>query len=164
MGVPTEPSSPDVREEILFSAGLEDLVQEEWRLRARPREVSDEHRRGARTRFRNSDVASESRGDAPTLGEQLCLLDLDDFADDMSLSNTDISNAVIFSPKLLEDFTQRAMIPQYGLLGSGCQVDGVQPAPEVDRRMFLNTNVPWSTFICGVQGSGKSHTLSCLIG
>tara|TARA_R110002003_G_scaffold175_10_gene14254 strand:+ start:6236 stop:7012 length:777 start_codon:yes stop_codon:yes gene_type:complete len=29
--------------------------------------------------------------------------------------------------------------------------------------MFLNTNVPISTFICGIQGSGKSHTTSCIL-
>jgi len=30
-------------------------------------------------------------------------------------------------------------------------------------QLFLNTNVPFSAFICGVQGSGKSHTTSCLM-
>lgn len=30
-------------------------------------------------------------------------------------------------------------------------------------QLFLNTNVPFSTFICGVQGSGKSHTTSCFL-
>lgn len=51
------------------------------------------------------------------------------------------------------------LVPQYGLLSSledeletptGCQ-------------LFLNTNVPFSAFICGVQGSGKSHTTSCIL-
>ena len=32
-----------------------------------------------------------------------------------------------------------------------------------DRRIFLNVNAPWSAFICGSQGSGKSHTLSCIL-
>ncbi|KAK4695945.1 hypothetical protein P7C71_g1897, partial [Lecanoromycetidae sp. Uapishka_2] len=32
-----------------------------------------------------------------------------------------------------------------------------------DNRLFVNMNAPWSTFICGSQGSGKSHTLSCLL-
>ena len=35
---------------------------------------------------------------------------------------------------------------------------------DVDRRLFLNTNAPTSTFICGLQGSGKSHTLACILG
>lgn len=32
-----------------------------------------------------------------------------------------------------------------------------------DTRLFLNMNPPWSAFICGSQGSGKSHTLSCML-
>lgn len=32
-----------------------------------------------------------------------------------------------------------------------------------DSRLFLNMNTPWSAFICGSQGSGKSHTLSCML-
>jgi hypothetical protein len=29
--------------------------------------------------------------------------------------------------------------------------------------ILLNTNSPWSVFLCGSQGSGKSHTLSCML-
>jgi hypothetical protein len=29
--------------------------------------------------------------------------------------------------------------------------------------LFLNTNVPSSAFICGMQGSGKSHTTACIL-
>ena len=32
-----------------------------------------------------------------------------------------------------------------------------------DKRLFINMNAPWSAFICGSQGSGKSHTLSCML-
>lgn len=32
-----------------------------------------------------------------------------------------------------------------------------------DSRLFINMNAPWSAFICGYQGSGKSHTLSCML-
>ncbi|KAK8096339.1 uncharacterized protein PG998_014207 [Apiospora kogelbergensis] len=28
---------------------------------------------------------------------------------------------------------------------------------------YANMNIPWSTFICGSQGAGKSHTVSCLL-
>ena len=37
------------------------------------------------------------------------------------------------------------------------------PASTQDHRIFLNVNAPWSAFICGSQGSGKSHTLSCML-
>ena len=32
-----------------------------------------------------------------------------------------------------------------------------------DSRLFVNMRTPWSAFICGSQGSGKSHTLSCML-
>ena len=43
-------------------------------------------------------------------------------------------------------------------------LDGLEsnPGPE-DNRLFVNMNAPWSAFICGSQGSGKSHTLSCML-
>ncbi|KAI9709382.1 MAG: hypothetical protein M1812_007718 [Candelaria pacifica] len=37
------------------------------------------------------------------------------------------------------------------------------PATKADSRIFLNVNTPFSAFICGSQGSGKSHTLSCML-
>ena len=42
---------------------------------------------------------------------------------------------------------------------------GDQPYPKTisDSRLFVNMNAPWSAFICGSQGSGKSHTLSCIL-
>jgi hypothetical protein len=51
------------------------------------------------------------------------------------------------------------LVPQYGLLGSlGGENDNSS-----DSQLFLNTNVPFSALICGVQGSGKSHTTSCIL-
>ncbi|KAK8022858.1 hypothetical protein PG991_006739 [Apiospora marii] len=52
------------------------------------------------------------------------------------------------------------LIPQYGLIG--IQVDGPD-IPAEDKLVLANMNVPWSAFICGSQGAGKSHTLSCLL-
>ncbi|KUJ12771.1 uncharacterized protein LY89DRAFT_592320, partial [Mollisia scopiformis] len=34
---------------------------------------------------------------------------------------------------------------------------------QTDPRLFFNISAPSSAFICGSQGSGKSHTLSCLL-
>ncbi|RDL33071.1 Uncharacterized protein BP5553_08510 [Venustampulla echinocandica] len=61
--------------------------------------------------------------------------------------------------------------PQYGLLGG--LVDVLQNKEQSilrnelhndqDPRIFFNVAAPSSTFICGSQGSGKSHTLSCLL-
>jgi hypothetical protein len=57
---------------------------------------------------------------------------------------------------------------QYGLLGL-CQgtysSEGYEPAAaqHEDNLIYANMNPPWSAFICGSQGGGKSHTLSCLL-
>ena len=81
------------------------------------------------------------------------------------------------------------ILPQYGLLAKvlenfGEDVDNTvnsqQDQPQdskifnfahseghntegMDRRLFINMNTPFSAFICGSQGSGKSHTLSCML-
>ena len=67
---------------------------------------------------------------------------------------------------------------QYGLLAemdTGVQSDGDDVAETSkkyqqgfesangDGRVLVNVGPPWSAFICGSQGSGKSHTLSCIL-
>ncbi|TVY44545.1 hypothetical protein LOCC1_G003349 [Lachnellula occidentalis] len=59
---------------------------------------------------------------------------------------------------------------QYGLLAGlddVLQAESASGAPtdekRKDPRLFFNISSPSSTFICGSQGSGKSHTLSCLL-
>ena len=52
------------------------------------------------------------------------------------------------------------VFPQYSLLGF--QIGGHKHIAQHEPIM-LNTNAPNSTFICGSQGSGKSHTLSCML-
>ncbi|KAM0803392.1 hypothetical protein BDR22DRAFT_801862 [Usnea florida] len=66
------------------------------------------------------------------------------------------------------------LLPQYGFLAKVLDTFGGREqqctddlsAPKSDNsdsRLFLNMNAPWSAFICGSQGSGKSHTLSCIL-
>ncbi|KAF8454160.1 hypothetical protein BGX38DRAFT_1129393 [Terfezia claveryi] len=105
----------------------------------------------------------------------LSLLRLDD-PDDLSdseeksipreLSANDVETALLFSSQLLHsgnnrDYSQRPL--QYGLLGRLRQRRGDQEQQYLDARVFLNTNIPGSFFICGLQGSGKSHTLATLL-
>ncbi|PGH14363.1 hypothetical protein AJ80_05953 [Polytolypa hystricis UAMH7299] len=60
------------------------------------------------------------------------------------------------------------ILPQYALLGmrsttygsGGSQDNSDDPKGNL---IYANVNAPWSTFICGSQGSGKSHTLSCML-
>lgn len=49
-------------------------------------------------------------------------------------------------------------LPQYGLMGTHDQ-----NTDDPRSKLFLNTNLPFSAFVCGVQGSGKSHTTSCIL-
>lgn len=58
---------------------------------------------------------------------------------------------------------------QYGLLAGRTRSSGERPDGEgsqkrdEDPRIFLNVSAPWSAFICGSQGSGKSHSLACML-
>jgi hypothetical protein len=55
-------------------------------------------------------------------------------------------------------------LTQYGLLGGNTEeMLGSKGSDKADPRIFHNVTAPASTFICGSQGSGKSHTLSCLL-
>jgi hypothetical protein len=51
--------------------------------------------------------------------------------------------------------------PQYGLLG--VRIGSADDPPGQEDLVYANVSAPWSAFICGSQGSGKSHTLSCLL-
>ena len=114
----------------------------------------------------------------PSLIEQQWLLE--DFIANLEHSDEhtvqlhrNVEAAPTFSVDILEH-ANRQLLPQFALLGtivqqlpstnSECYPISANQILGEDPRFFLNCNVPWSAFICGVQGSGKSHTLSCLIG
>ena len=76
-------------------------------------------------------------------------------------SNTDIATKLIQS--------KQELFPQYSMLGNkvgsfrdGTLEQSADPS-NPNNLLFLNTNEPFSTFICGSQGGGKSHTLSCIL-
>ncbi|EAT80541.2 hypothetical protein HBH56_143640 [Parastagonospora nodorum] len=50
-------------------------------------------------------------------------------------------------------------LKQYAVLGH----ESSATSNSVYKPVLLNTNAPWSSFLCGSQGSGKSHTLSCML-
>ncbi|KAH3998766.1 hypothetical protein HBI38_094290 [Parastagonospora nodorum] len=67
----------------------------------------------------------------------------------------DIGHAPLVSASVIVKYG-KDLVPQYGFLGSkGTEGEVI--------KLFHNTNVPFSTFICGVQGSGKSHTTACML-
>jgi hypothetical protein len=62
------------------------------------------------------------------------------------------------------------LFPQYGLLGLRKATFGPDKSQDClfgeiqdEDIIYANLNAPWSAFICGSQGGGKSHTLSCLL-
>jgi len=82
----------------------------------------------------------------------------------------ELTSAPIFTKPVLdhaemigEDEAEEAF-PQYGLLaGISEKLTPTGSSEAGDPRVFVNIAAPSSTFICGSQGSGKSHTLSCLL-
>ncbi|OBT88915.1 hypothetical protein VE02_01899 [Pseudogymnoascus sp. 03VT05] len=90
----------------------------------------------------------------------------------------DVTTAPIFAMPVLKHAESEAVaagnpspvFPQYGLLAGMTEgapnesksEDGDRSSIH-DPRIFFNVAAPSSTFICGSQGSGKSHTLSCLL-
>lgn len=59
--------------------------------------------------------------------------------------------------------TSSDQIKQYGLLSGSVDENFAEDKAKWDPRIFQNISAPSSTFICGSQGSGKSHTLSCML-
>ncbi|KAI9669188.1 MAG: hypothetical protein M1817_004730, partial [Caeruleum heppii] len=107
--------------------------------------------------------ASNTRLSIPTLAEQTFLLGdlIGDTALDDLTAKASVCAAPLFSKMAFDADTLTSPI-QYGLLGH-YRAPTSELGVATDRRLFHNTNIPFSTFICGLQGSGKSHTLSCLI-
>lgn len=99
----------------------------------------------------------------PRLAYHLSLLKLDrsnEQEEKASLAPI-FTGSVLGQPKLAP--------PQYGLLGGVKSIKTSSYASaenemiKKDPRLFFNVSSPSSTFICGSQGSGKSHTLSCIL-
>ncbi|MCJ1285385.1 hypothetical protein MMC26_004725 [Xylographa opegraphella] len=88
----------------------------------------------------------------------------------------EVKTTPLFSGPVLHQFGQISL-PQHGLLAKRLPQDRSQETDLLqdvgfeaetveiisDPRVFLNVNTPWSAFVCGSQGSGKSHTLSCML-
>ena len=89
-------------------------------------------------------------------------------ASDQKIGETqDLKHAPLFSSHVARH-NGRAPVPQYGLLGIETfhHVRGLPVSAnrvERDKLIYGNHTEPWSAFICGSQGSGKSHTLATLL-
>ena len=62
-------------------------------------------------------------------------------------------------------YSQYGLIGKYlpGMLNNAQQIYDSSLGLDSDPRVLLNVGAPWSAFICGQQGSGKSHSLSCVL-
>ena len=111
--------------------------------------------------------ASPAKIAFPALSEaQRCELDLHRkmfLASSPSQANTvfkTLTSPLFSGPVLTVRQLQQSQ--QYGLIGQ--DLNAAEKALENDdNRMFMNIAEPSSTFICGSQGSGKSHTMSCML-
>ncbi|RYP15833.1 hypothetical protein DL767_010277 [Monosporascus sp. MG133] len=140
-----------------------------WRILRSPASISENEESSA-----SSDIALGSR--ASKYSKLLALMDADaaDEQQNPGLSHQeltrDFSNAPIFTAavdKLVHSALSPGeqtseLVPQYGLIGSRVDLGGTTASRE-DGLVIGNVNVPWSAFICGSQGAGKSHTLCCLL-
>lgn len=102
-----------------------------------------------------------SLDDTEVLLKRLQLFDQQDNLDDVD----EIRMAPVFTESLrqhaagLSSASPEPLFTQYGVIAK--KADGASPGP--DGLLYYNVSAPSSTFICGSQGSGKSHTLSCLL-
>lgn len=93
-------------------------------------------------------------------------------ADTKSLEESEVSGTPIFTESVRQHGNNAStsngeIFTQYGLLGGDVAKlhasKDMKLDIENDPRVFYNIKAPSSVFICGSQGSGKSHTLSCLL-
>ncbi|KAJ4377930.1 hypothetical protein N0V83_000760 [Neocucurbitaria cava] len=69
----------------------------------------------------------------------------------------DIGHAPLLSDDIVTS-QSKDLVPQCAFLGTFKEDSDASVT-----RIFQNTNEPFSTFICGVQGSGKSHTTAVML-
>lgn len=112
-------------------------------------------------------IPTKQQTDCSALLAHLKLLQRDDPTEDPN----ELRNSPIFTESVRRHALSLSSQPfsQYGLLGGDETkiTDGVYAqaleSSESDPRLYQNISAPSSVFICGSQGSGKSHTLSCML-
>ncbi|KAI2465811.1 hypothetical protein F4781DRAFT_375108 [Annulohypoxylon bovei var. microspora] len=105
---------------------------------------------------------SGKKGDG-NLHQQISLLRRLPEKDDLD----EIMSAPLFTYSILRNAERLATdasknpFSQYALLAGDSDI--LRQTPTEDPRIFYNVTSPSSMFICGSQGSGKSHSLSCVL-
>ncbi|KAF7790865.1 hypothetical protein EIP86_001823 [Pleurotus ostreatoroseus] len=84
--------------------------------------------------------------------------------DQRSNKDHELSTAPLLTRDAYMAAGNQSTFPQRGLLGSVLEFEG-EPitGTTIDSRLYMNTNAPLSALVCGVQGSGKSHTVAVML-
>lgn len=102
--------------------------------------------------------AADADDSEPSLNAQ----DQVDALTDAPVFTTGVANHVS-DTLCLDAGAMSILIPQFALIGNAQNRPESPPVELENRLVMTNLNIPWSAFICGSQGAGKSHTLSCLL-
>lgn len=80
------------------------------------------------------------------------------------IEDHDISTAPLMTKDAYQTAEYDDQAIQYGVMGRivSTHFKNAVDLPK-DPRLYLNTNAPFSAIVCGVQGSGKSHTVSVML-
>ncbi|RKF63884.1 putative p-loop containing nucleoside triphosphate hydrolase [Erysiphe neolycopersici] len=80
-----------------------------------------------------------------------------------TVKRTEVRTAPIFTASVLKH--EKEKLGPYGFFAGSSDIleKNLKQSSHEDPRIFYNISAPSSAFICGSQGSGKSHTLSCLL-
>ncbi|POS85823.1 hypothetical protein EPUL_004986 [Erysiphe pulchra] len=80
-----------------------------------------------------------------------------------TVKRTEVRTAPIFTSSVLKN--EKGKLGPYGFFAGSSDIleKNINQSSHEDPRIFYNISAPSSAFICGSQGSGKSHTLSCLL-
>jgi hypothetical protein len=108
----------------------------------------------------SDDITDSAASDAES--HEINLLSSDESGNDENkdIQNGDKTGRIQYAPLVDADIISgdaQRQLPQYGLIGSH------REDTQTKSKLFMNTNIPFSIFLCGVQGSGKSHTTSCIL-
>ncbi|KAI0053073.1 hypothetical protein FA95DRAFT_1552963 [Auriscalpium vulgare] len=110
-------------------------------------------------------VTSSSYTSSEEADDEATLLDDNDVVEDTDSGLHELRTAPLLTRNAYTKTRLGEQVGQYGVLGR--ILDGSPNVHSLSSddptRLYLNTNAPLSAVVCGVQGSGKSHTVSVML-
>ncbi|KJA30063.1 hypothetical protein HYPSUDRAFT_32126 [Hypholoma sublateritium FD-334 SS-4] len=90
--------------------------------------------------------------------------DLDDSDPQALIAGHDLATAPLMTRDGFLATANGKHATQYGVLGKVLAIHSPNGKEVLeDKRLYINTNAPFSAIVCGVQGSGKSHTVATIL-